>query len=185
MNGMSSARYWAVAAAVGACLLAVPGTASADPLPADCKQPDNAGPVTCTYTAGSTTLVLPTGVSSVQITAIGGRGGNVLFTSSETITIGGRSAVVTATVPVTERTLTAVVGENGGDTGFPGNRDGVGVGGANGGGNSGPPLGFAVDVGGGGGGASDVRSNPTDLTSRLLVAGGGGGASALTEGASH
>ncbi|MCZ4521609.1 glycine rich domain-containing protein [Rhodococcus ruber] len=171
MNSMSSARYWTVAAAAGACLLAVPATASADPLPAECTQPDPVGPVTCTYTSGTSALVLPVGVSSIQIAAIGGRGGNDSRVTGYVVT-GGQGAVATATVPVSARTLYAVVGGNGSDT-DGGNR--VGVGGANGGGNGGAPS-QPNYVGSGGGGASDVRTDPLDLASRLVVAGAGGGA---------
>src|SRR5438067_7137889 len=98
-------------------------------------------------TAGEHALVLPGYVTSVTITAAGGRGG---ITDDG---YGGPGAQVTATVPVAPgSTLYAVVGGDGTDA-----RQGDSSGGFNGGGNGGfAPQ--AWHVGAGGGGASDVRT---------------------------
>jgi hypothetical protein len=110
------------------------------------------------------TYVVPPGVTSVHVRAVGGRGGNlggVFFTLA-----GGRGGVVDADVPVVPgQTLYVNVGGVGGDN--------TGAGGANGGGSS-------VSPSGGGGGASDVRTCSVPLAQanscRVVVAGGGGGA---------
>jgi hypothetical protein len=123
-------------------------------LPSAC---DRSGPtVTCTYTSGLNQFKVPAGVFSIHVVAVGGMGGGSLFDP------GGFGAVVRADLPVTAgRTLYAVVGANvGGET----------PGGAGGGAGAGPG-GLVGD----GGGASDVRTSPDDLSTRLLVAGGGGG----------
>jgi hypothetical protein len=108
------------------------------------------------YTAGSTTdFVVPDGVTSIDVTVVGGKGAD--GTGSEYIGTGGFGATVTATIDVTPgETLRIVVGSNGAD------------GGANGGGSG-------ASSGGYGGGATDVRQGGTTLSDRVLVAGGGGG----------
>jgi hypothetical protein len=137
--------------------------------------------VTCLYTSGTNELLLPEGVTSVTVTAVGGRGGD--YTGGETIK-GGRGAEVTGTVaiPSETRTLYAVVGGNGADRMSESDRTG-GAGGANGGGDGGTP-GYEGDVlpGAGGGGASDVRTVSGELESRLVVAAGGGGSIYFQEG---
>lgn len=117
--------------------------------------------------------VVPSGVVTVQITAIGAPGANQGFG-------GGSGAVVQALVPVgSGQTLYVEVGGPGTATngitatGAPGGFNGGGAGGNGTSGFSGGPS---------GGGASDVRTVPSStggqlsLGSRLLVAGGGGGA---------
>lgn len=100
------------------------------------------------YSGEAETLVVPSGVTEVRVTATGAQGYN-----------GGLGGTVTATIPVTPgEPLTVFVGGQGGtapssDAGFNG-----------GGGGS-----------GGGGGASDVRRGGTGLGDRIVVAGGGGG----------
>jgi len=185
MTGMPSARAWAVAAVASACLLTHPGVAAADPLPAGCTQTDAAGPVTCVYTSGTNELLLPEGVTSVTVTAIGGRGGNLTRGNSGADSgAGGRGAEVTGTVAVPSgtRTLYAVVGGNGTSTEYGTDPTG-GAGGANGGGagGTGGSRGF-VEPGAGGGGASDLRTVADDLGARLVVAAGGGGGIAATQG---
>ena len=57
------------------------------------------------------------------------------------------------------------------------------IGGFNGGGNGGKGGFFSnqkLDNGGGGGGSSDIRIDPNDLDSRIIVAGGGGGSCGLS-----
>ncbi|WP_230591957.1 glycine-rich protein [Rhodococcoides fascians] len=176
---MSSARVWAVATVASACLLANPVVAAADPLPAGCTQPDAAGPVTCVYTSGTNELLLPEGVTSVTVTAIGGRGGNFTYPNNDKVSgAGGRGAEVTGTVAVPSgtRTLYATVGGNGTST-VRGDDPTGGAGGANGGGTGGTPSAAGGEPGAGGGGASDIRTAPGDLESRLVVAAGGGGGS--------
>lgn len=193
MTALSSARVWAAAAAaaaaaVGASLLAVPGAASADPLPAGCTQADTTGPVTCVYTSGSNELFLPEGVSSVTVTVVGGRGADFTYADGGVFfqRAGGRAAEVTGTVAVPSgtRSLFAVVGGNGGST-VSGPGQAGGAGGANGGGTGGTPTDNYWEYsspGAGGGGASDIRTAAGDLATRLVVAAGGGGAAIYAPG---
>ena len=113
-----------------------------------------------TYTGAQQTWLVPAGVTSVTVTAIGAAGQS----TNGGINTGGLAASVFSTFGVLPgQTLYVEVGGAGSGA----------VGGFNGGGNGGV-------TGGGGGGASDVRTisraNPGTLTSRLVVAGGGGGA---------
>jgi hypothetical protein len=116
------------------------------------------------YTGASQTFVVPTGVTSLHVVAIGGRGGDNGVHSAA----GGRAAMTSGDVPVTAGPLTVTVGGNGADAaGTAG-----GAGGFNGGGAGGSS---AVDNGngaGGGGGASSLFSDTTPL----LIAAGGAGA---------
>lgn len=97
----------------------------------------------------------PPGVSSVNVTAMGGQGSNA----------GGAGAKVTAVLPVKSTdTLTVSPGGSGSQA----------TGGWNGGGNGGS-WSAATSLGGGGGGASDVRLNGSALADRVIAAGGGGG----------
>ena len=105
----------AVLALLAALLLLPPGSSSAA-LPVGCSQ--SAQTVTCTYTAGSNAFVVPLGVSSVHVTAVGGKGGD---------TGGAFGAVVTGDLPVASgATLYAVVGGNGGLNGSGANGGGLG-----------------------------------------------------------
>jgi hypothetical protein len=113
------------------------------------------------YTGGEQTFAVPAGVTSVEVTAVGGHGGSAAAS-------GGAAAQVTGKLSVTPgETLYVEVGGDGQD----GNPKGGGL--ASGGFNGGAPGGA------GGGGASDVRSSPRSdgLTpdNRLIVAAGGGG----------
>jgi hypothetical protein len=140
-------------------------------LPPGCSQSGQA--VTCTYESGSNPFTVPTGVSSLHVVAIGGAGGSVAEQTCPAATAesgqGGPGAIVSGDVQVTEGSaLYAVVGANGGGqtpAGAAGGRGGTGGGGGSLGGS-----------GCDGGGASDLRSSPNDLSSRLIVAAGGGGA---------
>ena len=118
---------------------------------------------TFNYTGAEQTYTVPTGVSSIYVTATGARGGG----PTTGFGTGGRGARVTGTIHVTPgRTVYVEVG------GIGGQPDG----GFNGGGASGVRNGGSLW---GGGGASDVRrvarGDGGSLDSRLIVAGGGGG----------
>jgi uncharacterized repeat protein (TIGR01451 family) len=153
-GGLSTAVLMLAMSALWTVAGAPPASAA---LPAECTQSGTT--VTCTYTSGDNVFVVPTGVSSLHVVAIGGRGSdsaNGEFYDS----VGGYGARVTGDLPVTPGDpMHAIVGGNA----FGRN------GGANGGGGGGPN-----ECSGGGGGASDIRSG-ADLPSRLLVAAGGGG----------
>jgi hypothetical protein len=115
-------------------------------------------------------FVVPDGVTSIHVVAIGGKGGKGAHNSAP----GGFGAVVSADIAVTPgQTLFVSVAGNGGDA-----SQGVGgSGGLNGGGaggNSGTAT--AGKAGGGGGGLSGVRTSAGYLFSSLILASGGGGA---------
>ncbi|MEU2005586.1 glycine-rich protein [Rhodococcus sp. NPDC019627] len=146
------------AAVVGASALLAPSVAVAAPaLPAGCVQGSGSA-VTCTFafTGGAQSFTVPEGITSLDVTATGARGGNAGSI------LGGVGAVATRTLPVTPGdALYVLVGGNGGD--------GTGAAGFNGGGVGGTGA-------GGGGGASDVRTGTGELADRQIVASGGGGA---------
>lgn len=163
-TAVCSRCFLAAVLAVGASFVAsvfVTGIAAAA-LPPGCSQSGQT--VTCTYTSGSNPFTVPSGVSSVHVVAVGGKGGDSFLPQG--CGAGAFGAVVSGDVLVTPgSTLYANVGGNGG--GCPNTQ---GSGGTGGGGNAGGSFGA-----GGGGGASDVRTSQTDLSTRLLVAAGGGG----------
>ncbi|WP_433801266.1 glycine-rich protein [Actinomycetospora sp. CA-084318] len=133
-------------------------------LPDGCAQAGQT--VTCTYafTGGEQSFTVPTGVSSLQVVAMGGAGG-------ESRRSGGQGASASGTVTGLPGGSVLYV-----EVGSPGGAGGSevvpGPGGFNGGGAGGVRA-------GGGGGASDVRtvsrSAAGTLDSRLVVAAGGGG----------
>ncbi|AII09480.1 glycine-rich protein [Rhodococcus opacus] len=144
---------------MGASGLLAPSVAVAAPpaLPAGCVQGVGTQ-VTCTFTftGNAQSFTVPEGITSLAVTATGGRGGN-----SETI-LGGAAAVATGQLTVAAGdALYIQVGGNGGD--------GDGQAGYNGGGVGGTGA-------SGGGGASDVRTGTGELADRQIVAAGGGGA---------
>ena len=113
-------------------------------------------------TPGATTVTVPAGVTSVQITAVGGDGG----IGADSMSSGGQGAVVTATAAVVPNdALTVTVAANGANQTNcpPGAAGGSGAG----------TGGSATGCGAGGGGASAVFEGAT----ALVVAGGGGGGS--------
>jgi hypothetical protein len=160
---------------LGAVSLVLAGASGAAP---SCAT--SSGTTTCTFssTGSEQSFVVPAGVTSIQVTAIGGKGAGGHPGSNNGT--GGFGATVSGTIPVTSgETLYVEVAGNGqvGTTFADG-------GGFNGGGNSGF---HALNAGGGGGGASDVRTtscagscpgSSSSFGSRLLVAGGGGGGGA-------
>lgn len=150
----------------GSFLLTSPAAAGAQELPDECTA--DAGTVTCAFvfTGDTQEFTVPEGVPSLDVTALGANGGKDAYRRA------GRGAVVTSTLDVEAGTsLVVMVGGVGGDD----VGGAVANGGFNGGGNGGTPEGDATG-GAGGGGASDVRTDATDLNTRLVVAGGGGGA---------
>ncbi|MFC9552741.1 glycine-rich protein [Rhodococcus sp. NPDC056960] len=150
-------------AVIGASGLLAPSVAVAAPaaLPAGCVQ--GAGTqVTCTFTftGSAQSFTVPDGITSLAVTATGGRGGNSSGTNDAIL--GGPAAVASGQLTVAAGdALYIQVGGNGGD--------GTGAAGYNGGGAGG-------EVSGGGGGASDVRTGSGELADRQIVASGGGGA---------
>jgi len=109
--------------------------------------------------------MVPAGVSSISVEAIGAKGANGngagIFGSGGGAA--GRGGKVVATLSVTAGTTLHI---------FVGNTGTNASGGYNGGGNGRQNGG---DFGGGGGGATDIRIGGTALSDRILVAGGGGG----------
>lgn len=137
------------------------------PYEAPTDPPPDQQEVVFAYTGAEQSFVVPAGVTSVAVVALGGRGGAGVTGGS-----GGLGARVSGVIEVTPgATLYVEVGGNGADGSGTG-----GAGGFNGGGpgGNGQPL-----SGGGGGGASDIRTMtrtaPGSLDSRLVVAAGGGG----------
>ena len=116
---------------------------------------------TCSYAAGTNdTFTVPSGISSVTVDAIGGKGGGGYLGGS-----GGSGASVGASLSVTPAgQLDLFVAGNGG----PGSSSSAGAAGTGGGGAGG----CGPDCGGGGGGASFVLSSGATL---VVAAGGGGG----------
>jgi len=167
--GGNVARRGAVAAAgvVVAALSAAGGRAATDAACATAAQT-----VTCdySYTGAEQTFTVPSGVHTLQVSAIGAAGGGAA---------GGAGGEASAAVTVTPgATLYVEVGGTG--AAAAGVAGGFNGGGAEGGG---PTVGGA----GSGGGASDVRTvscggscpgSAASLASRLIVAGGGGGSGA-------
>ena len=118
------------------------------------------------FTNGEQIFKVPDGVTSINVTAIGGKGANGGGAGNAA---GGFGASATAAFNVTPGQILFVnVGGNG--SGASAGFNGGGSGGNNG----------SAFVGGGGGGASDLRTNSraqagNTLVTRLITAGGGGG----------
>ncbi len=163
-----------LSATTGACGLLPAVSAAA--LPLGCSQSGQIVTCTQTFTSGSDPFLVPSGVSSLRVKAVGGQGGGAG---------GAFGAVVTGELSVTSgATIYAVVGGNG-TGGVNGSLPGSNGGGASGGGFLGSVL-PPASINGAGGGASDVRTSADELSSRVLVAagGGGGGGEAPNTGAS-
>jgi hypothetical protein len=163
--------------------------ASSGSLPAGCAAVDTTtARCTYTYTGAEQSFVVPTGVTSVDVRAVGARGG---AGPNDDGTI-NQAAEATGTLSVTPgNTLVLAVGGRGGDSTRATAPAQVVPGGAPGW-NGGAWGGDAVytsdphDSGAGGGGASDVRTVSRDaagtLESRVLVAAGSGGGAYIREG---
>ncbi|WP_244929314.1 invasin domain 3-containing protein [Nocardioides sp. W7] len=152
--------------------LASAAPAAAQPVPAEPVPADGPHLYASTYrfTGTQQTFTVPEGVSQVQVEAVGAAGGDGI---DSVVSHGGRGAVVTGSLAVTEgQTLYLWVGGEGGSSAAGGAR------GWNGGGQGSQ----SNTRGGGGGGASDVRTCPAavagcdSIGSRVLIAAGGGGA---------
>lgn len=124
--------------------------------------------VTFSYTGGVQTVTVPSGVTSMTVTAYGAGGGSVQ--PSSYICYNGYGAIVTATFSVTAGTTYYV---------YVGGVGTANTAGYNGGG-SGAATGYSQGWTAGGCGATDVRTTLGDLYSRIIVAGGGGGADCAT-----
>lgn len=124
--------------------------------------------------AGEQAFIVPAGVTTVQVTLVGGEGAVGGAGNSGSHSSGGGGATVTATLAVSpgETLFTETAGDGKSN----------GAGGYNGGGSDAR----TGETGGGGGGASDVRTcsvaaspsscaGGSSLATRLVVAGGGGG----------
>ncbi len=122
------------------------------------------------YTGAVQTFEVPEGVTSINIDAYGGRGGNAVEDTSIWPLRGGYGGRVTATMSVIPgHVLSLFVGGKGYG---PRNNPCITGGGWNGGGT----MGSCRYAAGSGGGATDIRaSGGQALTDRVLVAGGGGG----------
>ncbi|MDA8202860.1 MAG: fibronectin type III domain-containing protein [Chloroflexi bacterium] len=127
--------------------------------------------VSFSYTGSEQTYLVPSGVSSLHVVAVGAPGGSGYWNAGA----GGHGAIVSGDLAVTPgETLYVEVGGAGGAGWL-----GYGSGGWNGGGRGGYNVNGNIPYGGGGGGGSDIRTisraDAGSLDSRLVVAGGGGG----------
>ena len=168
-TGLALATLTPALAAVtlGAGVVTAP---AANAAPAGCTIIDGLTTGTFDYVGAQQDWVVPPDVTKATFTVVGAAGGNAGGRP------GGRGGALTATIDVTPGTAYKlfVGGKGGNDT------DPVkpGFGGWNGGAHG---AGVFNPNGGGGGGASDIRTTPYTIDSRVLVAGGGGGAgSAIT-----
>ncbi|MBV9597158.1 MAG: hypothetical protein JOZ87_09845 [Chloroflexi bacterium] len=133
------------------------------------------GITTCTYSSigAEQTFAVPPGVTSINVTAVGGAGGAANLgicegCGGQSPASGGRGAQVAGMLSGLTSGQTLYIEVGGAAAGQSGGFNGGGGGGAGG--------------SGGGGGASDVRTGARaatgSLSTRLLVAAGGGGAGA-------
>ena len=151
-----------------AALLSSCGGFSAAVTPGDrneALQPE-AGQKTFYYTGHAERFVVPSGVTTIEVDAIGAAGGGIRYPEYCYGPCFGRGGRIEAEIPVRPgETLYVRVGGKGlrAPSGDAGGFNGGGTGGNGGywGGN-------------GGGGASDVREGGDKLKDRILVAGGGG-----------
>lgn len=174
-NRFGSSSVVLGSAAVLVVGLAGAGTASAQNLPANCI--DDGVNTSChyTFTGAPEEFTVPEGVYGVNIRAVGAQGGTGIYPSAERR--GGLGAAITGNFFVAPGgALWVVVGGDGELA-----RDGAGGGGFNGGGNGHAGWVTEMDVPGGGG-ATDVRTDPNNVETRIIVGGGGGGAPVYTFG---
>jgi hypothetical protein len=136
-----------------------------------------AATTTFSFTGGEQTFVVPQGVTSLNVVAIGGEGGTGASGTGGTGGAGGFGARAVADLAVNPGQLLFI--EVGG-SGNPGGATGTGVtGGFNGGGTAGASGGTPCLDAGSGGGGTDIRTasrtSPGTLVTRLVIAGGGAG----------
>ena len=132
-------------------------------------------PATFSYTGTVQPFVVPVGVTSIGFTVVGASGGYDNGPYGSGMSNGGYGGIATGQLMVTPgSTLYIVVGGQGLSSSASRNPPSTLAGGYNGGGQSGCST--CTSDGGSGGGATDIRTSPSDLASRLVVAGGGGGA---------
>eukprot|EP01034_Spumella_vulgaris_P036425 gene36425-44927_t len=112
------------------------------------------------YIGTYTTLIIPTGVTSITVDISGAAAGNSAY--SNCYCTGGYGARVTTTLAVSPGSIYYIT------IGGMGSSSEGGTGGYNGGGS-------AYQWGTGGGGASDIRLSTNTIAARVVVAGGGGG----------
>jgi hypothetical protein len=134
--------------------------------------------------AGEDTFTVPDGVTSIQVVAVGGKGGQGALIGG----VGGFGANVASDLAVTPGQLIYVEVAGNGGVGTSVANGGGGPAGVNGGGVGGNAANMVTtDGGGGGGGASDLRTLLVgvggSLASRLVVAAGGGGGGGHNSGA--
>jgi hypothetical protein len=133
---------------------------------------------TCTIALTSTSdyyqWTVPSNVSAITATVIGGSGGKGFYSTQRAL--GGYGAQLTETITVSSGDqLYFYVGSAGGD----GGSNIKGTAGPNAAGSNGGLGGSSTGYGGGGGGAaSEIRRNGTAISNRIVVAGGGGGGGA-------
>ena len=170
--GVLSARVVGVLAAttglLGLSAVALAGSAAAA-LPSSCL--DSGPTVTCSfsYTGDEQTFVVPAGVSSLDVNAVGAGGGGGAGGGIAGDGGGLGASVSDMAVPVSGgSSLTVVVGGRGGQADRTVDTSIRGLGGVPGGGGDG---GLGGSGGGGGGGYSGLL----DGSSPLVIAGGGGG----------
>ena len=129
-----------------------------------------------TFTADTANWLVPAGVHSINVTAVGGAGGSGgdFLNGGAAGGDGGAAATVTTTLPVTPgQTIDISVGQEGGDGG---NGPSIGAGGAGyASGGDGANGGNAANAGGGGGGSSAVQIDGSPSPAVIAAGGGGGG----------
>jgi hypothetical protein len=176
-------RLAVAAAAVGAFslgLLTLAGYAAAA-LPPGCSEASSTVTCTFSFTGAAQSFVVPAGVDSVTVAAVGAQGGGGGGAN------GGLGGEAQAALAVSPGAAVEVLVGGQGAFALQGGASGS-AGGFNGGGAGGDPGPGGMQPGGGGGGASDVRLGACASTlscgvgARVLVGGGGGGAAEAAPG---
>ncbi|AEI49657.1 hypothetical protein Runsl_3282 [Runella slithyformis DSM 19594] len=129
--------------------------------------------VTFNLTGSEQQWVVPTGVTSIQVTAKGAKGGDGNSTTIPN-SLGGQGGTVNATLAVTPGTALYLYVGGQGKAGQLASSFAGAARAFNGGGLTDSYNGDGTGSGGGGG-ATDIRIGGNSLSNRVLVAGGGGG----------
>jgi len=162
-------------AALGATALALTAAVAGCAAPANALSDavDATAPITYSYTGGVQEYVVPQGVTSLTLSAVGGAGGGRVAVER------AAGATVTGSLPVTAgQTLLISVGGAGGDADDHDDDPKGGWGGLNGSGGDGKAETDTLRNSSAGGGATTIQitdSGGADPTT-VIVAGGGGGA---------